>query len=302
MTLQQLKYIVEISNCGSMREASAKLFVSQPSLSVSVKELEEELGFSIFHRSNKGISLSMAGSEFLGYARQVIEQTELLENRYFGSKPARRLFSVSTQHYSFAVNAFVNLVREYDASEYEFAIRETKTHEIVDDVKTLRSEIGILYLNEFNERVLKKLFRENELRFHLLFEACPHVFVGTNNPLADKKSVTMEDLEPYPCLTFDQGTYNSFYYSEEILSTENHPKSILVSDRATLFNLLLGLQGYTISTGVISSDLNGENITAVPLEVEEKIRVGYITRKDVQLSDMAQQYVQLLTEYIREIP
>lgn len=301
MTLQQLKYIVEISNCGSMREAASRLYVSQPSLSVAVRELEEELGFAIFNRSNKGISLSMSGSEFLGYARQVIEQTELLENRYFGTKPARRLFSVSTQHYSFAVNAFVNLVKEYDASEYEFAIRETKTHEIVEDVKTLRSEIGILYLNVFNEQVLKKLFRENYLRFHLLFEACPHVFVGTNNPLAQKDSVTLADLEPYPCLTFDQGVYNSFYYSEEILSTENHPKNILVSDRATLFNLLLGLQGYTISTGVISSDLNGENITAVPLDVEEKIRVGYITQKNVQLSGMAQRYLQLLESYMGEI-
>lgn len=135
MTLQQLKYIVEIVNRGSMREAASRLYVSQPSLSAAVKELETELGFDIFIRSNKGISLSMQGSEFLGYARQVLEQAELLENRFLGKKPARRIFSVSAQHYAFAVNAFVSLIREYDATEYEFAIRETKTHEIVEDVK-----------------------------------------------------------------------------------------------------------------------------------------------------------------------
>ena len=300
MTLQQLKYIIEIVNCGSMREAASRLYVSQPSLSAAVKELETELGFDIFIRSNKGISLSMQGSEFLGYARQVLEQTELLENRFFGKKPPRRIFSVSAQHYAFAVNAFVSLVREYDATEYEFAIRETKTHEIVEDVKTLRSEIGILYLNDFNEQVIQKLLRENHLEFHPLFEARPHVFLCRSNPLAQKEKVSLEDLVPYPCLTFDQGVYNSFYYSEEILSTVSRPKNIQVSDRATLFNLLVGLEGYTISTGIISSDLNGENIVSIPLDSHEKIRIGCITQKNMQLSPMGKRYMELLEAYIRE--
>lgn len=298
MTLQQLKYIVKIADCGSMREAASRLFISQPSLSVSVRELEEELGFDIFVRSNKGISLSMNGNEFLGYARQVIEQTQLLENRFFGSKPARRLFSVSAQHYAFAVNAFVNLVKEYNADEYEFAIRETKTYEIVEDVRTLRSEIGILYMNRFNEQVIKKLLRENHLQFCSLFETSPYVFLSSDHPLAGHRSVTLDDLVPYPCLTFDQGIYNSFYYSEEILSTVSRPKNIIVSDRATLFNLLLGLQGYTISTGIISSDLNGENIVSIPLIEDETIHVGFIIRKNMQLSGTAQRYIELLREYI----
>lgn len=280
MTLQQLKYIVEIVNRGSMREAASRLYVSQPSLSAAVKELETELGFDIFIRSNKGISLSMQGSEFLGYARQVLEQAELLENRFLGKKPARRIFSVSAQHYAFAVNAFVSLIREYDATEYEFAIRETKTHEIVEDVKTLRSEIGILYLNDFNEQVIRKLLRENHL--------------------AQKEKVSLDDLAPYPCLTFDQGIHNSFYYSEEILSTVSRPKNIQVSDRATLFNLLVGLEGYTISTGIISSDLNGENIVSIPLDSREKIRIGCITQKSMQLSPIGRRYIELLKEYINE--
>ena len=300
MTLQQLKYIVEIVNRGSMREAASRLYVSQPSLSAAVKELETELGFDIFIRSNKGISLSMQGSEFLGYARQVLEQAELLENRFLGKKPARRIFSVSAQHYAFAVNAFVSLIREYDATEYEFAIRETKTHEIVEDVKTLRSEIGILYLNDFNEQVIRKLLRENHLEFHPLFEASPHVFLGSNNPLAQKEKVSLDDLAPYPCLTFDQGIHNSFYYSEEILSTVSRPKNIQVSDRATLFNLLVGLKGYTISTGIISSDLNGENIVSIPLDSREKIRIGCITQKSMQLSPIGRRYIELLKEYINE--
>lgn len=301
MTLQQLKYVIEIANCGSINIAAKKLFITQPSLSNAIRELETELNITIFQRTNRGISVTVDGAEFLGYARQVIEQTELLEKRYFNAKPSVQHFSVSTQHYAFSVNAFVDLIKEYGNDEYEFSLKETKTYEIIDDVKNLRSEIGILYLNEFNSKVLNKLFKENNLKFTKLFVAKPHVFISIKNPLSKQKTVTIKDLEDYPYLSFEQGEYNSFHFSEEILSTLSHKKSIRVSDRATLFNLLIGLNGYTISTGILSSDLNGNNIISVPLDINEKITVGYISHKSITLSQFANIYINKLNEIILKL-
>ncbi|MEQ8155437.1 MAG: LysR family transcriptional regulator [Clostridiaceae bacterium] len=300
MTLQQLKYAIEIAKCGSMNIAAKKLFITQPSLSNAIRELEEELNISIFQRTNRGVSITVEGAEFLGYARQVIEQAELLEKRYFNSRPSAQHFSVSTQHYAFAVNAFVELIKEYGVDEYEFNLRETKTYEIIDDVKNLRSEIGILYLNEFNSKVMNKLFKESNLKFTKLFTAKPHVFISVKNPLSEKKSVTLEDLEEYPYLCFEQGEYNSFHFSEEILSTLSHKKTIRVSDRATLFNLLIGLDGYTISTGILSSDLNGNDIIPVPLDIKEEIAVGWISHKDITISHLAKIYLSKLNEIINK--
>lgn len=298
MTLQQLKYVIEVANRGSINEAAKRLFISQPSLSNAIKDLEEEMSISIFERTNKGISLSKEGAEFLSYARQVVEQAELLESRYLNAKPSPQHFSVSTQHYAFAVNAFVTLVQEYGQDEYELALRETKTYEIIEDVKSMRSEIGILYLNEFNGKVINKLLKSANLQFNSLFTARPHIFVSIKNPLAKQTSVKIEDLQPYPNLSFDQGEYNSFHFSEEILSTLIHKKSIRVNDRATLFNLLIGLNGYTISTGVLSSDLNGNEIIPVPLEVNENINVGWISHKNAALSKLGASYVEALKQAI----
>ncbi|MEK3788840.1 LysR family transcriptional regulator [Paenibacillus sp. FSL K6-1230] len=296
MTLQQLKYVIEIATRGSMNEAAKRLFVSQPSLSNAIRELEQELRITIFERTNKGISLSKEGVEFLSYARQVVEQAELLEGRYLNAKPSPQHFAVSTQHYAFAVNAFVKLVQEYGQEEYELALRETKTHEIIQDVRTLRSEIGILYLNEFNEKVMRRLLKDANLEFHSLFIAKPHIFISVNNPLAKQDVVSIHQLEPYPYLSFEQGEYNSFHFSEEILSTLSHPKSIRVNDRATLFNLLIGLNGYTISTGVLSAELNGRDIIPVPLDCEETMNVGWISHKSAALSKLATVYVEALYE------
>lgn len=300
MTLQQLKYMIEIVNCGSINEAAKKLYITQPSLSNAVKELETEMGIELFKRNSKGITLTIDGAEFLGYARQVVEQAGLLEQRYQNKKPSRKLCSISTQHYAFAVNAFVNLIKNSGAEEYEFTLRETRTYEIIEDVRNLRSEIGILYMNPFNQKVIEKLLRENHLDFHPLFVAKPHIFVNAQNPLAKKESVTLEDLEEYPYLSFEQGEFNSFYFSEEILSTVFHKKSIHVSDRATLFNLLIGLNGYTISTGVVSADLNGDNIISVPLEIEDSISVGWISNHQIQLSNQAEDYIKELKQVIAE--
>lgn len=301
MTLQQLKYAIEIAKCGSINIAAKKLFITQPSLSNAIKELETELNKIIFERTNRGVSVTVDGAEFLGYARQIIEQTELLEKRYFNVKPSAQKFSVSTQHYAFAVNAFVDLIKEYGIDEYEFNLRETKTYEIIEDVKNLRSEIGIMYLNEFNSKVLNKLFKENNLKFTKLFRAKPHIFISIKNPLSKQKEVTLKDLENYPYLSFEQGEFNSFHFSEEILSTLSHKKRIRVSDRATLFNLLIGLNGYTISTGIISSELNGDDIIAVPLDIDEEITVGWISHKNITLSQLAKSYINALNEIVELI-
>lgn len=297
MTLLQLKYVVTVAAAGTISEAAKRLYMAQPSLTAAIKELESELGITIFKRTNKGILISPEGEEFLGYARQVIEQTSLIEERYLGTAPVKHQFCVSTQHYSFAVEAFVDLLKEYGGEEYDFRIRETQTYELIEDVAKLRSEVGVLYLNPFNETVLRKTLRENDLTFHRLFIAKPHVFVGASSPLAGKPVVTLEDLEPYPRLSYEQGEHNSFYFSEEILSTRESKKDILVSDRATLFNLLIGLNGYTICSGVLNEDLNGKNIVAVPLAVDDFMEIGYITHRKVGPGPFGTRYIEALKRH-----
>jgi len=299
MTLQQLRYFIETVKHGSINKAAENLFISQPSLSIALKELEAEIGLDLLIRTPRGITLTIDGAEFLGYARQVVEQHDLLERRWLNKTPSRRLCTISTQHYAFAVNAFVNMVKKTDALEYEYTLREARTFEIVEDVKNLRSELGILYKSSFNQQVIDKILKENHLRFHPLFTAKPHVFVSSTNPLSQQEIVTLEDLEDYPRLSYEQGEFNSFYFSEEILSTEYAKKDIKVGDRATIFNLMIGLNGYTISTGIVSADLNGDNIVAVPLDVDDDITVGYITHKDIQLTQQAKLYVTELIDVIK---
>lgn len=298
MTLNQLKYIIEIAETGSITTAAQRLFIAQPSLSKAVSELEREMGITIFARTNRGVFLTEDGTRFLSYARQIIEQTELLESEYKSSPPPRRVFAVSSQHYAFVVNAFVELVREYGREKYEFTLRELKTAEIIEDVRTRRSDIGILYLSRFNREVIQHILRSEEIRYERLFTAEPHVFVSRDNPLAGRGSVTLDDLKDYPRLTYDQGVKNSFYFAEEMHITEYAPKSIIVSDRATLFNLLIGLNGYTISSGVLSSDLNGDNIVSVPLQSEERMDIGYIINSDRPCDAMTERYLEHLKSYI----
>ena len=298
MTLQQLRYVITVAETGSMSEAARRLFISQPGLTKSIRELEIEMGIVIFERTNKGIEVAKEGTVFLGYARQVLEQASLLEERYKVQKGVKKEFSVSTQHYSFAVNAFVDLIQKFGGENYDFSLRETQTYEIIDDVTKMRSEIGILYLNDFNRTVLKKLIKTNDLEFEPLFTARPHIFVSTANPLAKKESVTMEDLEPYPYLSFEQGEHNSFYFTEEIFSTTEHAKNVRVRDRATLFNLLIGLNGYTVCSGVIDEGLNGANIVAVPLGEEGDMEIGILTHRRIRRSRMSEFYIEAIKQYI----
>lgn len=301
MTLQQLKYIIAVAQKGTISEAAKDLFISQPSLTNAIREAENELGFQIFHRTNRGISMTDEGMRFLSYARQVVEQMSLLEKTFFQQKKQKYHFQISAQHYSFVVDAFVAFIKEYQDQEYEVTLRECRTHEIIEDVKDGRSQLGILYLSRFNEHVMENVMHENHLDFHELFVSEPHVFICSSHPLAKNEYVTLEDLEEYPYLSYEQGKYNSFYFSEEILSTVEHKKSIRVSDRATLFNLLIGMDGYTICTGIISKELNGENIISKRLLVDEMIRIGYIHRNDVALSSTGIRYLELLKQYVDHI-
>ncbi|MEV8238802.1 LysR family transcriptional regulator [Microbacterium testaceum] len=290
ITLQQLQYFIEVAAEGSISAAADLLYVAQPTMSAAMRDLESRVGRDLLARSARGVTLTNDGVEFLGYARQVVEQAELLEQRYLGRPPSRRLLGVSAQHYSFVVDAFVRMVRATDAAEYEFSLRETRTWDIIEDVRTLRSELGILFRNDFNRNVIDKLLRDSGLAFHPLFVADPHIFVSRRNPLASRERATLDDLVALPRLTFDQGANNSFYFSEEILSTLSSAQEIRVSDRATIFNLMIGLDGYTISTGIISDDLDPE-IVAVPLDVDEKIEIGWIGRTAIPLTEQAQRYL-----------
>ncbi|MFC2691031.1 MAG: LysR family transcriptional regulator [Veillonella parvula] len=298
MTLQQLKYVTTIANIGSISEAAKRLFVSQPSLTKAIKELEKEMGITIFDRTNKGITVSKEGERFLGYARQVLEQAALLEEQYKSQSGGKKQFSVSTQHYSFAVNAFVELLKGAGIDQYDVSLRETQTYEIIDDVAHMKSEIGLLYYNDFNRPVLEKLIHTNELTFTELFTAHPHIFIGKTHPLAHKEVVSMDELEEYPYISFEQGDHNSFYFSEEIFSTVVRPKHIRVRDRASLFSLLLGLDGYTVSSGVIDKEVNGENIISVPLAEEGLMHIGYITNNKMQRSRLGQEYIHALEQYV----
>lgn len=303
ISLQQLRYIIEVAECGSINAASQQLYVSQPTLSATIKDTEQELGISIFNRTNRGITLTSEGTEFIGYARQILEQFDLFEARYSNShNSSSGRLAISSQHYAFCVEAFVDLAEEYDEKEYDFSLRETRTADIIDDVKDYRSELGIIYLSDFNSKVLTKAFSDAGLTFVPLFQAHPHIFVGKQHPLAQRKSVTPDDLQDYPRYSFEQGTNNSFFFSEEPLSHLPHRQNITYSDRGTLTNLLTNHNGYTVTTGVRSGEMGQSNIVAIPLEVDETMTVGYVCHESRPLSTLAKRYLEKLRARIEANP
>lgn len=298
MTLQQLNYLVTVADCGNITEAAEKLFISQPSLSAAIHNLEKEMGVTAFVRSNKGVSVTREGEELLSYARMLLEQADNMKDHFGGGDRRTPKFSVSCQHYSFAVNAFVDLIKEFDADKYSFIIRETQTGEIIEDVSNGKSEVGVIYLSEHNEEVIRKLIKNNNLVFEEMYVAMPHVFICKNHPLASRAVITVEDLLPYPYLVYEQGNNNSFYFSEEFLSMLDFPKNIQVRDRATLFNLVIGLNGFTVSSGVIDSKLNGSNIIAKPLKVEKTMKIGIVKKKNTLFSRYGSFYVEALKKHL----
>ena len=299
MTIQQLKYTITIANQGSFNKASEVLYISQPSLTESIKELEKELNITIFYRSGKGVTLTNEGVEFLAYARELYGQFENVLERYGENESRKKIFSVSTQHYTFAVKSFVELVKKLDTSEFEFAIREEQTQKIIDDVINMNSEIGILYLSSFNMPVIGKLLRQNHLEFHELISCEAYVYLWKGHPLADNERISFDELKDYPCLSFEQGGNGSMYFAEEILASYPYPRIIRATDRATMLNLMVGLGGYTLCSGIICEELNGSDYIAVPFAPDdahpgETMKVGYITKKNLLLSKVGKIYIEEL--------
>ena len=297
MTLAQLRYAITVAGASSMNEAAGKLFISQPSLSASIKELEAEVGVELFKRTNRGISVTPEGEEFIGYARQVVEQYNLIESKYILKENTKKKFGVSMQHYTFAVQAFVEMVKQFGMDEYEFEIHETKTYDVIEDVKNCKSEIGVLYINDFNKKVLTKLFHQSGVEFHELLKCHIYVYLWKGHPLASKKEITLEELEEYPCLSFDQGQNNSFYFAEEVLSTYDYKRLIKANDRATFLNLMIGLNGYTLCSGIMCEELNGSDYCAVKLKSDEIMTIGYISRKGVPISPLGKKYLEEISKY-----
>ena len=307
MTIQQLNYVITISEKGSLNKAAEVLFVTQPSLTSAVRELEKELGITLFNRGGKGVTLTNDGAEFIQYARQVVTQYDRLLEKYGKGGNLRKKFGISCQHYSFAVKSFVEMVKQFDTDEYEFAIRESKTRDVIEDVTTGKSEIGILYLSDFNRKAIGKFLKSNQLEFHPLIKCEPYVYLWKGHPLAGKKSIRLEELRDYPCLSFEQGPSGAFYFAEEILSTYDYIRTIKATDRATMLNLMVGLNGYTLCSGIICEELNGSDYVAVAFEDEEeevaagRMEIGYIVKENMILSQMAEKYIAELKRYLSAI-
>ena len=307
MTIQQLNYVITISEKGSLNKAAEVLYVTQPSLTSAVRELEKELGITLFNRGGKGVTLTNDGAEFIQYARQVVAQYDRLLEKYGKGGNLRKKFGISAQHYSFAVKRFVEMVKQFDTDEYEFAIRESKTRDVIEDVTTGKSEVGILYLSDFNRKAIGKFLKSSQLEFHPLIKCEPYVYLWKGHPLANKKSIRLEELRDYPCLSFEQGPSGAFYFAEEILSTYDYIRTIKATDRATMLNLMVGLNGYTLCSGIICEELNGSDYVAVAFEDEEeevaagRMEIGYIVKENMILSQMAEKYIAELKRYLSSI-
>lgn len=302
MTLQQIYYAIITSEVGSMNKAAEQLFISQPTLTSAIKELETEVGIVIFNRTNRGVSLTNEGNEFLMHAKQVYQQYELLKEKYGPDGNVKRKFSVSCQHYSFATKAFVETVKQFDTLMYEFAIKETKTLDVIKDVGNSKSEIGILYKSEYNRKYLQRLLDENNLKFEPIVTCDAYVYIYKDHPLAHEKSIRLDQLQDYPYLSFDQGDDGSFYLAEEILSENEYQRQIKLNDRSTALNLMIGLNGYMLCSGIICEELNGDDCIVVPYEADEdnpntSMTIGYITKKHSVLSNIGQIYIDEVFKY-----
>ncbi len=297
MTILQLKYVIAIDEECSMRKAADRLYVSQPGLSSAVRDLESEIGIQIFERVHNGVVTTAAGSSFIAYARNAVEQFEKVENKYLNAGSHRQTFAVSMQHYTIAVNAFIDTVKEFDLEEYQYSIKETQTSEVIEDVKTLKSEVGVIALSDFNKNTFKKVFADASIEFHDLFTRDTYVYLRKDHPLASENEISLEQLQDYPCMVFDQGDNTSFYYREEALATYDYKKVISTNERATSIELMLGLNGYAVGAAMLGDSLNDSELTAVKLKEEEKLTFGYITRKGSELSEMGKAFVKKLESY-----
>lgn len=303
MTLQQINYVLKVASVGSMNKAAEELYISQPTLTSAIRDVEKEIGIVIFSRNNRGVSLTVEGAEFLEKARNLYQEYELLLDSYSEEAKAKQKFAVSTQHYSFAVKAFVDTIKPYDTLNYEFAVRETKTYEVIQDVALGRSDIGILYESSYNQKYITKLLLENGLEFNPLGECKAYVYLHKSHPLANNEDIKFEELEDYPCLSFEQGESGSAFLAEEILSDRKYNRVIKANDRATMLKLMIGVWGYTLCSGIISEELNGSDYKVVPFHSNKenpnyRMTIGYIIKKGSRLSAIGEKYICEIQKYL----
>lgn len=298
MNINQLRYVLEVASSSSMREASTKLYITQPALSSSIKELEQELGITIFERTNKGISLSTEGREFVTYAKKAVSQYEILEDKYLSSDGHKERFSVSTQHYNFAIKTFTKVIEKTDPERYEFSIRETKTEDVLNDVSDLKSEIGIISFSSSNESIIKKLFKDLYLEFTPLMIRDTYIYLWKDHPFADRKELSIDDMKDYPCVSFDQTNEGNFYISEEALADRSFDKAIKTDDRATTLEIIAETGGYSIGSGMLSQkDSILRGLVSVKMKEEDPLTIGFIKRKGSLLSKYGEAYVSELLKY-----
>lgn len=299
MTLTQLKYVLAVEQTKSFNAAARELYVAQSGLSESIKALEDELGITIYNRSNRGISLTKEGEEFLGYARNVMLQYQLLDEHYHkGTIVSKNRFSVTLQHSMLTSEIFGKIVERFGMDDYEYSFLEASTNKVIEDVRNGRSELGFLYMSRFNKEIYDSLFQTEGLEFELIAESCVCIYVLKDHPLAGKDSVTMDDLADYPCLIFEQDNNSSFYFYEETINSEFRYQNVIKTyDRATQLELIRYLGAYSIGTGKVSSHMIESGISIVPMDSEERITVGYIVRKGTELSPPGKDFIRMIREY-----
>ena len=294
MTVQQCRYALEIAKQGSFNEAAKNLFVAQSSLSSSIKALEEELGITVFDRVSNGVLLTEEGAEFIRYATQLVEQHDFVLKRYSYQQSSQKLY-ISTQHYDFVADIFGKLLWETKAESYQFALRETQTYQVIREIETAYSDIGVLAIKGNDDGIMKRYLHKKGLLFTPFLKAFPHVFVRKKHPLAKEKSLCYHQLKEYAYVSYEQGEHHNSFFTEEIMNSFSD-KHIEISDRASLMNVLLSTDCYTVGTGIMPSALNNGNIVSIPLDSEEFYTIGYILHGNKKITPLMERFIALLME------
>jgi len=293
MTIQQLQYVVEVAKSDSINKAAQNLFISQPTLSVAIKELEEEIGTSLFQRSRKGIAITNDGIEFLRLAEEILGKLDYVKKSYLvKSASTISRFQVSCQHYAFVVEAFIQFMDKYKDSRFHFTIKETKTLACIEDVYQRKSILSIIYLNSANENLIRRVLTSKSMEFHEMYTVKPHVFLRKAHPLAGKSIISAEDLAPFPMIAYEQE--KGEYLGEEMIIVENPDKVISTQDRGTTNNIIANTDGYNIGTGYIIPGIISDEITSIPLDVDDEMQVGWISLANRELTDEIIEFVSLV--------
>ncbi len=297
MTLQQCVYVLKIHDTGTFSEAARQLFIAQSGLSNSVKLLEEELKIKIFERTKNGAVLTSEGAEFIRYAEQMVAQSEFILDRY-GSQSKKDRLHISTQHYDFIADVFCEFIDKCQSGGYNVSLKEKMTHEVIYDVETAMSDVGVIAVKKRDFEIMMRYLQTRDLSFFELLKTPPHMFVKSSHPLSGKTSVHYGELQGYPYVSYDQGKYNnSSLFTEEMSDNVVSDKHIVISDRATLMNMLLKTDCYTVGTGIMPSDLNDGKIISIPIVTDEEYSVGYVVKRNRVNTKMAEQFISLLNSF-----